>query len=156
MLSQATGYAVTALGYVAAAGGKSVLVKDMAESCDIPAAYLAKIINSLARAKLVITQRGVGGGVVLAHPPTEMFLYDIAAALDDPAIQPRCLLGIAQCTDERACPAHAFWKGQREEYVNFLRQTTVADIAAFETRKRWHRPAPSDAPGGPAQINGRG
>lgn len=156
MLSQATGYAVTALGYVAAAGGKSVLVKDMAESCDIPAAYLAKIINSLARAKLVITQRGVGGGVILAHPPTEMLLYDIAAALDDPAIQPRCLLGTAQCTDERACPAHAFWKCQREEYVNFLRQTSVADIAAFETRKRWHRPASSDAPGGSAQINGRG
>ena len=33
MLSQAVGYAATALGYVAAAGGKAVLVREVAEAC---------------------------------------------------------------------------------------------------------------------------
>ena len=32
MLSQGVGYAITALGYIAAAGGKAVLVKEVAEA----------------------------------------------------------------------------------------------------------------------------
>jgi len=136
MMSQASGYAATALGYVAAAGGKAVLVKEMAQSSDIPPSYLAKIINSLARKGLIVTQRGIGGGVVLARKATEITLHDICVALDDPSVQTRCMLGTAECSDERACPAHKFWVGQRNNYMAYLRQMTLADVAAFELRRR--------------------
>lgn len=137
MLSQAVGYAASALGFVAAAGGKPVLVKDAAEACDIPAAYLAKIVHALSRAGLVQTQRGVGGGVILARPAQELTLYDLCRALGDPAIEARCMLGTAACSDERACPAHRFWTAHRERQAEFLRGMTIADIAAFESRRRW-------------------
>jgi Rrf2 family protein len=118
-------------------GGKSALVKVVAEACGIPQPYLAKIINQLARAGLVQTQRGVGGGVTLARPPKNITLVEICAALDDPILQPRCMLGNAQCTQDRACPAHAFCDSYRTQLAEFLKTTTVADIAAFETRRRW-------------------
>lgn len=139
MLSQSAGYAATALGYVAAAGGKPVLVKEIADACEIPAAYLAKIVNGLARAGLVVTQRGVGGGVSLARPAQAITLYDLCEALGDPIVQARCMLGTAACSDERACPAHRFWVAHRAKQGEFLRTTTLADIAAFETRRRWSR-----------------
>ena len=50
MLSQSAGYAASALAFIAAMGGKPVRVKAIAEACDIPQAYLAKIINVLAQA----------------------------------------------------------------------------------------------------------
>lgn len=137
MLSQAVGYAATALGHVAAAGGRPVLVKEIAEAADIPAPYLAKIINSLARKGIVATQRGIGGGVTLARNPEKITLFELCVALDDPAVQTRCMLGTAECTDARACPCHKFWTAQRAKATEFLRTTSVADIAAFETRKRW-------------------
>ena len=137
MLSQAVGYAATALGFVAAAGGRAVLVKDIAEAADIPAPYLAKIIQTLARKGLVLTQRGIGGGVTLARSADQLRLYDLCVALDDPSVQSRCMLGIAECTDERACPAHQFWTRQRASCQEYLRRMSVADIAAFETRRRW-------------------
>ncbi len=137
MLSQATGYAATALGHIAAAGGKPVLVKEIAEAAEIPPAYLAKIIQALARKGLVNTQRGVGGGVSLVRPAPEITLFEICEALDDPAVEPRCMLGVSECSDERACPCHEYWTRQRASQHEFLRLTTVADIAAFETRKRW-------------------
>jgi Rrf2 family protein len=137
MLSQASGYAVSAMAYIAALGGKPALVKAVAEACDAPAAYLAKIINTLARRKLVITQRGVGGGVSLARPPQEITLRELCLALEDPIIQPRCMLGNAQCTSDRDCPAHTFCAGHRQKLADFLQQTTIADIAAFETGRRW-------------------
>lgn len=140
MMTQAAGYAATAMGFVAAAGGKPVLVKEIAEASDIPSPYLAKIVNALARKGLLLTQRGIGGGVLLARPATEITLLDICTALDDPSILPRCMLGTAVCSDERSCPAHTFWSGVRTQYVNYLRQKTVADIAAFELRRRTLRP----------------
>lgn len=137
MLTQAVGYAATALGYVAAAGGKAVLVREMSEVCDIPGPYLSKIVHALSRAKLVNTQRGIGGGVTLAREPDAITLYDLCESLADPNIQARCMLGTAECSDERACPAHKFWVVQRTKQIDFLKKTTIADIAAFETRRRW-------------------
>lgn len=137
MLSQGVGYAAVALGYVASAGGKPVLVKEIAEAAEIPAPYLAKIVHALAKRGVLNTQRGVGGGVTLARPATEISLFDLCEAMDDPVVQPRCMLGTAMCSDDRACPAHKFWTSHRNKTLEFLKGTLVADIAAFEARKRW-------------------
>lgn len=139
MFSQATAYATSAMAFLAASGGKPSLVKVIAAACDAPTAYLAKIINVLGKKSLVQTQRGVGGGVSLARRSQDITLYDICVALDDPITQPRCMLGHAACTKDRACPAHEFCTTHRQRLTEFLQQTTVADIAAFETRRRWNR-----------------
>lgn len=149
MLSQAVGYAATAMAYVAAAGGNLVLVKDIAQATGIPAPYLAKIINTLARKGLVSTQRGINGGVTLARPAQDISLFDVCVAFDDPITQARCMLGTAPCSDERSCPAHAFWKAQREKVVAYCHDLTVADVATFETKRRWRAQALLDSQGSP-------
>jgi Rrf2 family protein len=136
MLSQAVGYAISALSCIAGAGGKPMLVKEVADGTGVPGPYLAKIVQALARKGLVLTQRGVGGGVTLTRPATQISLFEVCAALNDPAIECRCMLGTAECTDERACPAHEFWTRQRDTLHGFLRSTSVADFAAFELRRR--------------------
>lgn len=135
MLSQTVGYAVTAMGWVAGSGDGPVLVRDIAAGTGIPSAYLAKIVNTLARKGFVLTQRGTKGGVVLAHKPGTITIYDLCAALDDPLVKERCMLGMASCSDDRRCPAHEFWKAQREKELEFLRRTTLADVAEFEHRR---------------------
>lgn len=150
MLSQAVGHAATSLACISAIGAPSLLVKEISENCDIPGAYLAKIINALAHKGIVLTQRGVGGGVSLARPATEITLYELCTALDDPVVKPRCMLGNAECTEDRACPAHQFCSNYREDMRSFLKQTTIADIAAFETRRRWRL---NQAPGNQAPAN---
>lgn len=147
MMSQAVGYAASALGHIAAAGGKPVLVKEVADAAEIPAPYLAKIIQTLARKGLVVTQRGIGGGVTLARPPADISLFELCVALDDPAVLERCMLGTAICSDERACPAHKFWAVERARIHAYLKSMTVADVAAFETRRHWSgRPDESRSP----------
>lgn len=136
MLSQAVGYAALALGAIAANRHKPILVKDLAETCGIPAPYLAKIINTLARKGIVSTQRGIGGGVSLAVDPERLSLLELCRAMDDPITQIRCFLGNATCSDERSCPAHRFWTAQRAQVFAFLEEMTVADIAAFDEKRR--------------------
>lgn len=141
MVTQAVGYAACALGYVAMAGGRALLVREVAEACGIPAPYLAKIVNTLRRIGMVETQRGIGGGVTLARPAAEITLLDLCRAMGDPIAQQRCMLGNADCSNERNCPAHCFWSEQRERIMDFLSRTTIADFAAFEAQRR-QPPAP--------------
>ena len=145
-LAQGTGYAILALGFIASAAGKPLLVRTIAAKCDLPAPFLSKIVNKLARSGLAHTQRGVNGGVSLARPADEISLFQVCLALDDPIVEKRCMLGIAKCSDARACPAHEFNTRQREKTVEFLQGTTIADIAAFETQRRWHASAPFPIP----------
>ena len=136
MLSQASAYAIGALGYVSDQAGRPTLITAAAEACNAPPAYLAKIINQLAHEKLVRTQRGAGGGVLLARPAEEITLFEVCAALDDEVLQPRCMLGNVPCADDRACPAHRVCRRSRTQIIRFLKRTTVADIARFEARWR--------------------
>lgn len=135
-MTQSTGYAITALGHVAAMGGRPVLIKDIAEATGLPHPYLAKIIHALARRGLVVTRRGVGGGVVLARAAQTITLHQVAEAMDDPLLEERCMLGSAVCSDERACPAHAFWSVHRKAQIDFLRRSNLADVAEFERLQR--------------------
>lgn len=135
MISQTTGYAISALAFAAGAEGRPVLVREIAEALAMPTPYLAKIVNSLARRRIVATQRGIGGGVTLAAPAERITLWDICTALNDPAVEVRCLLALEGCSDERACPAHAFWKAHRQAIWDFLHGTTLADMASFEAQR---------------------
>lgn len=135
MLSQSVGYAAVALGVVAAAKDKPLLIRDIAELADVPAPYLAKLIHILGRKGVVETQRGIGGGVSLTKNPSEITLYDLCIYLDDPVIQPRCMLGNDTCSDDRACPCHKFWVTQRKRQLDFLKRTTIADVGRFEGKQ---------------------
>jgi len=132
VLTQAVCHAARALSYLASHGREAVLVRDLADRTGIPGPYLAKIVNQLSRKGLVQTQRGVGGGVAPLRDPATLTLYDLCVALGDPIVETRCLLANATCSDERACPAHGFFVGHREKELEFLRSTTLADLAAFE------------------------
>lgn len=135
MLSPMTGYAATALAWLATHGGGPVQVKEIADRTGVPAAYLGKIMHQLARAGIVETKKGLGGGVLLERDADSLSLFDLAEALGDPILTPKCMLGVEECSDERACPAHQFWKQHREREIAFLKRTTLRDIAEFE-RKR--------------------
>ncbi|MBK8791670.1 MAG: Rrf2 family transcriptional regulator [Holophaga sp.] len=136
-LSQSAGYAVLALSCLDDPGGQPVLVQDVAAWTGAPGPYLAKIFSTLTKAGLVTAKRGNQGGVILARPAKEIPLSELAEVLDGAGWHSNCLLGLMECSDERACPVHAFWKSERERIQSQLLEVTLADVARFE---REHRP----------------
>ena len=69
-LSTQADYAVRAVYELSCRQPGTVLhTCDIAERQRIPSARLAKVVQDLARAGLVRTQRGQQGGVMLARPP---------------------------------------------------------------------------------------
>jgi Rrf2 family protein len=142
MLSQSVGYAVTALTSIVLASDKSILVRDIARATGLPGAYLSKIIHVLARRGLVTTQRGVGGGVSLARPASEISLFDVAVALDDAALQRSCMLGGVPCGTGRECVSDEFWTATHASIIDFLKRTSLQAVAAFAERQACEHASP--------------
>lgn len=133
-LSQTAGYAIQALGCVAKVHPCLMTAKDIAACTGIPLPYLSKFLLTLRDHGLIEGKRGYQGGITLARPACAISLMDVADAVEGSGILPRCLLGLQTCTDERSCPTHAFWVEERERIATVLRKTTVADVAAHDSK----------------------
>lgn len=135
-LSQTTGYAIQALAHLDGPDGDSKFIRDVAEATGVPQAYLAKLIQKLVEAGLVESKKGYWGGIKLARPASQITLLEISNAIDGPRWMGQCLLGLEECSDARACPAHEFWKSARNLIRDTLTRTKLADVAEFESRKQ--------------------
>jgi len=135
-LSTTTGYAIRALSCLGPPDGPPMLVKDIAAQSDVSKFYLAKIISRLSQAGLVKCKRGYTGGVQLARPAEQISLLDVSRAIEGEAWTKSCLLGIAQCSDEHACPLHHFWKNTRSEIRKNLAETSLKDSIEFESHQK--------------------
>ncbi len=135
-LSRTSGYAISALARLAGPGEAWTLAKDIASAAGIPRAYLSAILNALVRNGLIKSKRGYRGGFALTKPPEKIGILHVVEAVEGRAWRERCLLGLNQCSDERACPSHAFWKRERNKIEEFLGSVTLAQVAEFERRYR--------------------
>lgn len=105
---------------------QSVTVRMMAERGQIPAPYLAKLLQGLSRAGLVLSQRGVGGGYVLTRTPDNITLADIVNAVEPLQRIAKCPLGISGHV--ALCPLHRKLDQALASVERAFRETTLADL----------------------------
>src|SRR5258708_6823757 len=136
--SRSAEYAIRAFVHLAQVPeSKYAMVKNIAEQEDIPAHFLAKILQQLARKGLLRSSKGPTGGFTLRVPSGDIRLLDIVEALDGLAEYEKCAAGLAECTDDTACPLHDSWKALRSRIMDYLGRNTIADLAkALEQKRR--------------------
>lgn len=135
-LSQTSGYAILAMSCLDISGKRRVLAREVAARSGVPSPYLSKLLHALGRARLIQAKRGYRGGFVFARPPQRISLLDVVEAVEGRRWLPRCLLGLAECSDARSCPTHRFWTVERERIRSILAQLNLAEVVAFEKRRR--------------------
>ncbi len=104
MISQTAEYALRAIVYLANQGVARTTT-EIAKTTHVPAGYLAKVMQSLSRAGLVKSQRGLNGGFTLAHDPHELSILTVVNAVDPIRRFAECPLGIPSHR-RRLCPLH--------------------------------------------------
>lgn len=130
ILSRTSQYAVQALIYMATQPTDTpVLNKDIAAKLNVPAPYLAKILQNLAKGNLLYSFRGRLGGFCLREDGDKMTLMDILLLTEGPAFTQSCLLGLKKCGDDTACPVHFRWMPVKEKIIGLLRETTLDKLA---------------------------
>lgn len=132
-------YAIRALTYMASQETQDVPASaaDVAAAENIPPYYLAKVLQDLARADLLNSVRGRGGGFLLKRPAKDIKVLEILEAVENiKRITTECVLGLDQCDDSVLCPMHETWKKFREEFLARITNLTLADLADELSRKR--------------------
>jgi Rrf2 family protein len=129
----------TLLELARAPAGERVETKMIARRQEIPEVFLKKTIQILARAGMIDTRRGSGGGVRLNLPAGLITLADIVEATEGkPAFNP-CLAEGENCPNAPHCQIRsAILRGQ-QAFIAELSKETLAGIVEREMEaKRNH------------------
>lgn len=89
--------------------------------------FLGKIVQSLAKAGILATRRGVGGGVSLAVPAEEISLLGVIEAVEGPLYLNECLTGSTRCLQVDTCPVYPFLCRAQETLRDML-DVSIAEL----------------------------
>jgi Rrf2 family protein len=130
-LSRAGEYAVRAMLHLAAMEDKGVSqISVISRTWDVPESFLRKILNSLVKARLVISTRGTGGGFRLVKPASEITLLDVFEAIEGKVYLNHCLIGPGSCENTPWCPVHEVWNEAQISFTEVLRKKSLADMVS--------------------------
>jgi len=114
----------------------------LAEFHGVPAAYLAKHLQALARAEVLETVKGPRGGYRLARPAAEITVLDVVEAIDgdEPAfrcneIRRRGPSSVSAREYSQLCGINRAFLRADERWRDELRATTVEDLALSAVRE---------------------
>jgi Rrf2 family protein len=127
MFSQTVEYALRAVVQLAYVAPKPSTTAALAKVTQVPQAYLAKVLQALARSGIVTSQRGVGGGVTLARDASQLTILDIVNAVDPIRRIKTCPLDLAT-HGARLCPLHRRMDAALAQVEQAFRATTLAEV----------------------------
>ena len=123
-------YAIRGVIYLAKqAPGQAVLMDEIATATQAPPKFLAKIFQGFAKAGIVRSFRGTGGGFILAHPAARISLREVVEAVEGPIMPNRCLIGEGACDRDSYCKVHQVWHEVQQTIVDVLEAVTIEDLA---------------------------
>lgn len=136
VITRATEYAVRTVIFLAQQPKHEiVLKKDICRTQEVTPAFLTKILQPLIKAGIVSSQRGVGGGFLLARDPNEITLLDILQAEEGQLKLNHCLVDTDACHRDAYCSAHEVWHEAQTEMAQVLKRYSVADMVKRQNEK---------------------
>ena len=129
-LTRGGDYAVRVMAHLASVPWGTIVPRRQIQAGEgVPSAHLAKIIQALGRARLLLTFRGAGGGVRLALRPEEITLRQVIEAVEGPVRLNRCLVRPGACPRDTFCTAHPVWHRIQAVLMRELDGVTLAALA---------------------------
>jgi Rrf2 family protein len=110
--------------------GTAVPLSGLAGADDLPASFLAKIFQKLARHGIVQARRGAGRGYTLAIAPEAVTVLEVIEAVEGSDYLDRCLFWGGRCGGSNPCLLHDRWASLKPQLQALLEGTTLADLTA--------------------------
>ena len=120
MLSSSSKYALRALKHLGTIPGQFCSIEALSNETSVPGPYLAKIMKALAANDIVVTKKGLKGGVMLPPENGNLTFMDICVALDDPVVRDTCFLSKKRCGGAHPCALHEEWGQLKGKIHGFL------------------------------------
>jgi FeS assembly SUF system regulator len=103
---------------------------DLAAATGLPAPTVSKLLAALARAGVLVSQRGAKGGYRLARAPEAITAADIVSAVDGPIALTVCIEhGAGACDVESLCPTRSGWRRINDAVRDAMKSVSLAELA---------------------------
>lgn len=128
-LSKLTDYAIVLLALLATEDGSAPHnAREVAARAHLPFPVVSKILKALARAGLLVSQRGAKGGYVLARPAGEISVAEAIRAMEGPLALTECAAGPGHCQQESVCNIRTPWQRVNELIRDHLEQVPLTQL----------------------------
>ncbi len=128
-ISQTAEYALRAIIWLARDPEAPLGTQRIARATRVPAGYLSRVLQSLARAGLVESNPGRTGGFRLKRAPREISVLDVVSAVDPVQRIVRCPLGLRSHRGQ-LCPLHRRLDEAAALVQGAYAATSIADLVA--------------------------
>ncbi len=136
MLSNSCRYGIRAVIYLASRypDKTNIGIKQISDDLDLPAPFLAKILQQLAKNRLISSTKGPNGGFSFLKKPESITLYDIIRIIDGEGIFKNCIIHDGYCSEVRkskkSCPVHKDYSRMRAELTRLYKSKTIAELVS--------------------------
>ncbi len=130
-LSKKADYALMAVRHLALqTGAPSTSAREIAEQYDIPLELMAKVLQRLVRAGILVSTQGTRGGYTLGRPSSVISVADVIQAIDGPFTVTACSSEKHDCEQYGKCSIRdPLWQ-IRERIAETLGMVSMAEMAA--------------------------
>ncbi len=131
MFTKACEYGIRACIFVAinSREKKRVSLKEIAQAIDSPEYFTAKILQKLAKGKVIYSVQGAQGGFEMEENKIKSItLEDIVLVIDGEVAFTMCVLGLKKCSEENPCPVHHQYKHIKADFKQMIKTTTVQNM----------------------------
>jgi Rrf2 family protein len=129
-LTKKADYGLMALKYLAEQPTPApASAKDIADAYHIPPQLLAKILQTLARAGLLVSSAGTNGGYALSRPAAEISAFEVIRAIDGPLFITSCITIHGTCDLAGHCTIKEPLRKVNDSIKDLLSAIRIADLA---------------------------
>ena len=139
-LTKKADYGLMALKYLAEqphAGEQSpsaaASAKAIAEAYHIPPQLLAKILQTLAKAGLLVSHAGTNGGYALARSAHDISAFEVIRAIDGPLFITSCITIHGTCDLHGTCTIKEPLRKVNDSITGLLSELSLADLVEHST-----------------------
>jgi Rrf2 family protein len=127
-ITRETDYAIRCVYYLAKKPDEVTMVDEIAKEMLIPKSFLAKILQKLAKAKIVKSYRGVKGGFQLSKKSESISIYDVILATEGPVAINMCAIDKRRCSLTNRCLIHPVWVTIRNNIEKMLKSKKFSEF----------------------------
>lgn len=128
-LSRKADYAIRAALVLARHGGEELVpAATIVAGAGIPPPFARHVLSDLAKAGVITSKEGAGGGYRLARPASEVSLLDIVEAIEGRLQSKRCAVRGLPCNPQNPCLVHSGWAAAQEAMRASLATSSIAGM----------------------------
>ena len=129
-LTRKADYGLIAMKYLAEQPAKTARsAKEIAEAQGIPSELLAKILQRLVRAKLLVSLQGTNGGYKLARDSRTISAFDVIKAIEGPLFITSCITHRGECEQTSRCTVREPLQKVSLAIEEVLSKVTIFELA---------------------------